>query len=39
MTVSAHGLVDLFPASHADEPGSALGEGRKLFFFSLFFFF
>ena len=37
MTVNAHGLVDLSPASHADEPGSALGEGRKLFFFFFLF--
>ena len=36
---NAHGLVDLFPASHADEPGSTLSESKNFFlFFSLFFF-
>ena len=34
---NAHGLVDLLPASHADEPGSTLSGSKN--FFSFFFFF
>ena len=40
MTINAHGLVDYSPDySGADEPGSALSEGRSLFFFFSIFFF
>ena len=38
-TVNAHGLVDLSPASDADEPGLALSEGGNFFAFILSFFF
>jgi len=42
MAMNAHGLVDYYPASDADDSGSALSEDRNfflLFFLSFFFFF
>ena len=38
MTLNAHGLVDKYPASDAEAPGSALREDRYFFLLSVFFF-
>ena len=39
MTINAHGLVDWYPASDADDPGSASQRGQEFFsvVFSFFF--
>jgi len=38
MSRNAHGQVDKYPTSYADDPGSTLSEGRN-FFFCFFFVF
>ena len=39
MSLNAHGQVDYYPASYANDPGSAPSEGGNLFFCFFFSFF